>query len=187
MFFQQIIFSNSGNFHGSWKINVKIEIFMLVYCIQVTFNEIDALFLQSNQNCFELLHKYREFWIPLNALYFIELLIKALKADLLVTARLTCIKFLWVIHGHFIVISSIFTVLLVLLKLVVVCWFQVKHAIIGSGPFQFYSIKNIFKSWMTTSISVHFLRLLKVSKHRKQNTKFSHPPKNQWNFVHFLP
>ena len=63
-----------------------------------------------------------------------DLLIKALKADLLVTARLTYMKFLCVIHGHFIVISSIFTVLLVLLKLVVVCWFQVKHAIIGSGP-----------------------------------------------------
>ena len=27
---------------------------------------------------------------------------------------------------------------------------------------------------------------LKVSKFRKQNTKFSHPPKNQRNFVHFF-
>ena len=27
---------------------------------------------------------------------------------------------------------------------------------------------------------------LKVSKYRKQNTKFSHPPKNQRNFVHFF-
>ena len=28
--------------------------------------------------------------------------------------------------------------------------------------------------------------LLKVSKYRKQNTKFSYPPKNQQNFVHFF-
>ena len=28
--------------------------------------------------------------------------------------------------------------------------------------------------------------ILKVSKYRKQNTKFSHPPKNQRNFVHFF-
>ena len=28
--------------------------------------------------------------------------------------------------------------------------------------------------------------LLKVSKSRKQNTKFSHNPKNQQNFVHFF-
>ena len=27
---------------------------------------------------------------------------------------------------------------------------------------------------------------LKVSKYRKQNTKFSHPPKNKRNFVHFF-
>ena len=27
---------------------------------------------------------------------------------------------------------------------------------------------------------------LKVSKSRKQNTKFSHTPKNQQNFVHFF-
>ena len=27
---------------------------------------------------------------------------------------------------------------------------------------------------------------LKVSKYRKQNTKFYHPPKNQQNFVHFF-
>ena len=31
-----------------------------------------------------------------------------------------------------------------------------------------------------------FLYELKVSKFRKQNTKFSHPPKNQRNFVHFF-
>ena len=30
------------------------------------------------------------------------------------------------------------------------------------------------------------LRVLKVSKSRKQNTKFSHTPKNQQNFVDFL-
>ena len=30
------------------------------------------------------------------------------------------------------------------------------------------------------------LVVLKVSKYRKQNTKFSHPPKNQRNFVHFF-
>ena len=29
-------------------------------------------------------------------------------------------------------------------------------------------------------------RQLKVSKYRKQNTKLSHPPKNQRNFVHFF-
>ena len=28
---------------------------------------------------------------------------------------------------------------------------------------------------------------LKVSKYREQNTMFSHSPKNQRNFVHFLP
>jgi hypothetical protein len=28
--------------------------------------------------------------------------------------------------------------------------------------------------------------VLKVSKSRKQNTKFSHTPKNQRNFVHFF-
>ena len=28
--------------------------------------------------------------------------------------------------------------------------------------------------------------LVKVSKYQKQNTKFSHPPKNQRNFVHFF-
>ena len=37
--------------------------------------------------------------------------------------------------------------------------------------------------WWKLIISVTFL---KVSKHQKQNTKFSHPPKKnkkQWNFV----
>ena len=31
-----------------------------------------------------------------------------------------------------------------------------------------------------------FHKLLKVSKSEKQNTKFSHSPKNQWNFVQFF-
>ena len=33
----------------------------------------------------------------------------------------------------------------------------------------------------------HTLQVLKVSKSRKQNTKFSHTPKNYQYFVHFLP
>ena len=33
---------------------------------------------------------------------------------------------------------------------------------------------------------ITFLDYLKVSKSRKQNTKFSHTPKNQWNFVHIF-
>ena len=34
--------------------------------------------------------------------------------------------------------------------------------------------------------STYNLTLLKVSKSRKQNTKFSHTPKNQRNIVHFF-
>ena len=33
---------------------------------------------------------------------------------------------------------------------------------------------------------MNYVHTLKVSKYRKQNTKFSHPPKNQRNFVHFF-
>ena len=36
------------------------------------------------------------------------------------------------------------------------------------------------------SASLKIATKLKVSKSQKQNTKFSHTPKNQRNFVHFL-
>ena len=40
-----------------------------------------------------------------------------------------------------------------------------------------YKTKNTFKSFRVG---------LKVSKSQKENTKFSHAPKNQQNFVHFF-
>ena len=47
------------------------------------------------------------------------------------------------------------------------------------------------KVWRKVKAPVHKIprhclaTVLKVSKYQKQNTKFSHPPKNQRNFVHF--
>ena len=38
----------------------------------------------------------------------------------------------------------------------------------------------------TYQLRIFILSSLKVSKCRKQNTKFSHPPKKQRNFVHFF-
>ena len=48
-------------------------------------------------------------------------------------------------------------------------------------------ISNTLISLEAGSGQLALKQQLKVSKFRKQNTKFSHPPKNQRNFVHFLP
>ena len=47
-------------------------------------------------------------------------------------------------------------------------------------------VQRLFSQHNVTNI-FQLEHLLKASKYRKQNTKFSHPPKNQQNFVHFLP
>ena len=45
----------------------------------------------------------------------------------------------------------------------------------------------LFISWLTFFFSKRLIGWdLKVSKNRKQNTNFYHPPKNQRNFVHFF-
>ena len=44
--------------------------------------------------------------------------------------------------------------------------------------------KNVFTYEDENSTANTYV--LKVSKYRKQNTKFSHPPKNQQNLVHFI-
>ena len=44
---------------------------------------------------------------------------------------------------------------------------------------------QVFLPLLTIEIVLFFL--VKISKYRKQNTMFSHPPKNQRNFVHFFP
>ena len=48
-------------------------------------------------------------------------------------------------------------------------------------------IENYHTSVMQSEpVKTRPFELLKVSKYQKQNTKFSHPPKNQRNFVHFF-
>jgi hypothetical protein len=63
-------------------------------------------------------------------------------------------------------------------KSVLVNWEILKEIFLNVGPLPpigFNSKGNL----LSTAV-------LKVIKYRKQNTKFSHPPKNQQNFVHFF-
>ena len=55
--------------------------------------------------------------------------------------------------------------------------------------FHVYLIAKIYKksSHHVKTVSNVGIPFLKVSKSRKQNSKFSHTPKHQQNFVHILP